>query len=128
MAEAVFNLDQPQPGQRTLRVDVFWCRGEGEDARREQARRYADELARYAYSLRNDAEPIGSVRVRALEQRVNYQLNYSVTRNEIRYETGDPFERAWGERLLKRWPTQFFAQPIESRTTDYISLFVCGGR
>jgi HEAT repeat protein len=114
--------------QRSLRLDVFWCAGDGDDARRAQAQQVADALSTYAQTLKGADATIGTVRVRALEARINAQPGYRLARNEIRYEPGDAFERAWAERLLARWGATFTAHPVENRTADYISLFVCGGR
>lgn len=112
---------------RALRVDVFWCRGPGEEARSARARSMADELATLARSDKFAPAAIASIRVRPLSQVVNDASGYRLAGNQIRFEPDDAWERAWVDRFLALWGKDFVAHPVVNRTLDYMSFFYCGG-
>ena len=112
---------------RALRVDVFWCRGSGEEARLARARSRADELTVLARSGKFAPDVIASVRVRPLSEAINKDRGYRIAGNQIRFEPGDAWERAWVDRFLAMWGSEFVAHPVVNRTQDYMSLFFCGG-
>jgi HEAT repeat protein len=120
--EVVFEADLA-PAERGVRVDVFWCEGEGEEARRERARAYAEDIARIGRD--GDTNVVGLVRLKPLAAAVNYRPGYQVTGNQIRFDGGDAAERALATQIASRWPKELDLHPAKTRSPGHLNIFVC---
>ena len=114
-----------QPGQKQWRVDVFWCEGTDGERLKDRARAYVADLQKFAESIRTENAVIASISLRSISQKTNALPGYQITQNELRYESGDPVERQWVERLQVGSGERFVPHPVRTPTPGYLSAFVC---
>ena len=121
----VVQLGPFQPGQKQWRVDVFWCEGTDGERLKDRAKAYVADLQKFAESIRTENEVIASISLRSISQKTNALPGYQITQNELRYESGDPVERQWAERLQIGSGERFVPHPVRTPTPGYLSAFVC---
>lgn len=102
-------------GNGQVRVDVFWCEGDGEQAHKERAQQLHDQAVA--------SRKFGTVRLRALPVSVNRRPGYGIVSDLIRHEFAER-NAANALRALAAGKG-FELQQISYQTQDYVSAFAC---
>jgi hypothetical protein len=112
----------------SIDVEIFWCSGEDDDAREQQARQLA---ARSTYLVLKLAEgfslPSGTVRYRQLTDSENRQPVLRLADDVVRVDFDSATEQAFAANLLKEAGIPFAVQRVRLRTPDSISIYLCKG-
>jgi hypothetical protein len=107
-------------------LDIFWCEGDGEQARYAFATSLARDIAMRAREL-----GVGRVMVKPLSQDMNNNNGYNVHRNIMRYDQAYPLEREMLFKIASAYPVGNFLPQrgvgVNGQATqNYVSAFVCG--
>jgi hypothetical protein len=112
----------------SIDVEIFWCSGDDDYAREEQARRLA---ARSTYLVLKLEEGLslrsGTVRYRQLTDAENKQPSLRLGDDVVRVDFDSATEQAFAVNFLKEAGLPFAVQRVRLRTPDSISVYLCKG-
>lgn len=108
-------------------LDIFWCEGEGEEARYATAFDLGKKIAKRAKQL-----GVGRVMVKPLPVHTNLNSGYNAWRNLMRYDPSEDKERLLLENIAAQFPELGFlpqrgAGAHGAPTAGYMSAFICKG-
>jgi hypothetical protein len=115
--------------ERAMRVDIFWCEGDGgAAARKQEAIALFRKLRGYdGQSFGDQGYRGGEVRALPLPGAINAKIEYRLRNDVIFYDKGSAAEKSWADMIQGLSATPIQPKKQAGTSPDYLRVFLCKG-